>query len=547
MSSRHRPRLETVACLLFGLACALPAWASAPTAAGKAVPQGVPAASPGAEGTAGRAKPRIALIALGLDAPSERAAALLFHLGERAADGTGRFERIDLADFLDPDALAEAQPALERVRALLGEAKAAYDELELGLARDKAGQAEELAQKADLSKHFALYVEAQMLRIAALLADSEIQEAERRLDRLLPMDLHTPFDPDLYSPDYVAQVKEARASLGKASAKGLDLKVQPVSAQVYVDGQFRGISPIEMHDLVPGEHVVTLIAPGYRRVQRTITPGTASSLTEALEPTPLGARFQPLLQDLRGKFLDRDRGRAAQALAQFLGAEQIAVFGVRSAGSAGFRVTGIRMDAGDGHEYAYLDESFPPDEGGFAAASRGFFGGMFSADAPRGKGGQAVQAKVDAFEWKMRHTSYVLFGVAAAALGSGITFGVNAHHQANTYADLDAPQTNPVYDRIETVGRRSAILSDVSFGVALAAAATGTVLLIRDLVKRDSFGGRIDDQVSSLSVGLLPAAASEAPAADADADAEKAPGARPAASPSDGDGERPDDDWGDGW
>lgn len=231
-------------------------------------------------------------------------------------------------------------------------------------------------------------------------------------------------------------------------------------------------------------------------------------------------------------------------IAKFFGAEQIAVIGVRGQGGDSFRVTGIRMDARDGHEYAYLDELFPNDEGRFAALSKDFFGKMFSVDLPRDRGGKAVQARRNPFKWKMRHTSYVLFGVAAAAIGGGITFGVDARNQANTYADLDAPQTNPVYDRIETVGRRSAILSDVSFGVALAAAATGTVLLIRDLVKKDSFGGRIDDGVRISSPEEL--SPPEAPTTKPEAEISSGK-----VSFDDGaqeerqDGE--DDGWGDGW
>jgi len=171
------------------------------------------------------------------------------------------------------------------------------------------------------------------------------------------------------------------------------------------------------------------------------------------------------------------------------------VIGVRGQSGDNLRVTAIRVDARDGHEYAFIDELVPTDVTGFAASSQDLLGKMFAVDLPRDKGGRAVQARTNPFKWKMRHTSYVLFGVAAAALGGGIGFGVNASSQASAYADLDAPQNNPVYDRIETVGMRSAILADVSFGVALAAAATGTVLLIRDLVKKDSFGGQIEETV----------------------------------------------------
>ena len=368
------------------------------------------------------------------------------------------------------------------------------------------------------------------------------------------MDLESPFDPDLFSPDYVAQVKGQRAALGKAIPKDLDFKVQPVPAQVFVDGTFRGISSLEMHDLVPGEHVVTAIAPGYRRVQRMVTPGTASAALETLEPTALNAQLEPLLQALRGKFLANDRNAAAQALAKFFRADQVAVLGVRSLGGESFRVTGLRIAAADGHEYANIEEAFPNDEWQFAPLAKNLLGRMLSADLPRGKGGQAIQARVNPFRWQKRHTSYVLFGVAAAALGSGITFGVNARQQSSAYADLDAPQTNPVYDRIETVGKRSAILSDVSFGIALAAAATGTVLLIRDLMKKDfAAGPEIGARTSVSQAALSPVvdvSDAEGPVADegrAHGDRAAPPDEAETEAGTEDSGRSTDDSWSDGW
>lgn len=513
MSSRQSSCFRLFACLILGLVCATAAWADTPEAATATSPQeATPApapstAAPGARTTTGT--PRLAVIGLDLDGASSYAAARLHHLGEELADGSGRFSLIDLIAHLDPDAAAESDATRARVEALLSESRAAYDELELALSRDKAVEAQDLLLKADLTRHFEQYVATQTLQIAALLADSEIQAADRLLARLLPMDLETQFDPDLFSPDYVAQVRKSREALAKEPPKGAALKVRPVSARVYIDGKFRGISPLELTDLVPGDHILTLIAPGYRRVQRTISPGTASAFDEVLEPTARQAEFQPLLDALRARFLDKARSDAAQTLASFLKADQLAVIGVRGQSGDNLRVTAIRVDARDGHEYAFIDELVPNDVTGFAASSQDLLGKMFAVDLPRDKGGRAVQARTNPFKWKMRHTSYVLFGVAAAALGGGIGFGVNASSQASAYADLDAPQNNPVYDRIETVGMRSAILADVSFGVALAAAATGTVLLIRDLVKKDSFGGQIEETVRVAA----PVAVEEAPVA----------------------------------
>jgi len=51
----------------------------------------------------------------------------------------------------------------------------------------------------------------------------------------------------------------------------LDVTVQPQGAQVFVDGQLRGISPIQLFDVSPGRHLVHVQAPGYLAADEFVT------------------------------------------------------------------------------------------------------------------------------------------------------------------------------------------------------------------------------------------------------------------------------------
>ena len=170
-------------------------------------------------------------------------------------------------------------------------------------------------------------------------------------------------------------------------------------------------------------------------------------------------------------------------MAKFLGADQLAIVAVRNVALHNYSVTIVRLDASDGHEFTNKEVVLDDKKQTLDSGALKTFAPLFAVDLPRGSSGEAVKAKVNPFQWRERHTAFVLYGLTAAALGSGIAFGVDAKNQVNTYNDLTVPQNSPIYDRVETVGNRSALIADISFGVAVAAAVTGTILLVHDILK----------------------------------------------------------------
>ena len=72
-----------------------------------------------------------------------------------------------------------------------------------------------------------------------------------------------------------------------ALAMVLTVRSEPDLARVFVDGTFRGETPLEL-ELIDGEHSVRVTAAGYREVIRTVqaTPGSVDALDVELEPIP---------------------------------------------------------------------------------------------------------------------------------------------------------------------------------------------------------------------------------------------------------------------
>ena len=541
-----RPRSLFVAFLLmlFCLA-ALPALADGskregePAAESKAAS---PAQKPSKPASSSKGlRPRLSVIGVGLDAKAMRTAAYLVRQAESAARSTARFDFVSAVEVLDGENIkASSEKALQAGK-LIDQARRAYDDLELEEARKAADQAIALLKEADLSGRFSLYISAQKLLIASLLADSEMKAANDLLHGLLPLDPDARFDPDLFSPDYIAQVRKMREELDKEKPQALDLATAPDPALVYLDGRFRGVTPLEMHDLTPGDHMMTLIAPGYLRTQRMVTPAAAGTVTEKMVPTSKGTQYAPLMTSLRGRFMTEERNAAALDMAKFMGVDQLAVVAVRTLGGGEFSATMYRVDASDGHELSNAESVFAEDARTLDDGADSFLAPLFAVDQPRGSNGQAVKAVVNPFKWRKRHTGFLLYGVAAAALGSGIAFGLDARSQAQTFKDLTAPQNSAVYDRVESVGKRSAILADVSYGVALAAAVTATVLIINDYLKDRAMASGAAPVMASPSSKKREAASPAADFDDADDDESPNEGSENDSSDS-GDGDHGDEE-----
>ena len=120
---------------------------------------------------------------------------------------------------------------------------------------DKALQAFE---HSDLSQSFDAMLAAWTLRAAALLANADAKGAMVELNLLLPVGAKATFDPNIFPPDFIAQLKQKREELGTKSNLGLEVVAKPAPARVFLDGGFRGVTPLELAGLAPGEHLLVV-------------------------------------------------------------------------------------------------------------------------------------------------------------------------------------------------------------------------------------------------------------------------------------------------
>ena len=91
-------------------------------------------------------------------------------------------------------------------------------------------------------------------------------------------------DPQYRYQDAAELARELRVAAGGAVLPSLRVTSSPGGAQVYVDGELRGASPLDITRLPEGSHVVRIVASGYEDYEQTIGLPEFRSLDVQLEP-----------------------------------------------------------------------------------------------------------------------------------------------------------------------------------------------------------------------------------------------------------------------
>lgn len=429
-------------------------------------------------------RPKLAVIGFFAEEGVAKQAVRLEWEAEQNARRTNLYEVIDLAAHLDAEGHAEREKNAEEARKSFVAAKGAYDELEVQLAVDLCDRAMGLYEKSDITRTLPDMVKAWTLKIAALIANADTRTSDIEENLLLPLDVEPNFDPNLFAPDFIAQNKRKKEALEEKANLSIDVATRPVPARVYVDGKFRGISPVEVRNLAPGEHFVTLFAPGYKMVQSRARAGAAASVGEALEPTPAHPKFQSLVQRIQQSFRHESRAAPSRELAQMLGVDQLVYVSVNREGPGAIHVAAARVRGSDGAEIAFQEETLTDDEPRLANLSQGLFTRLLTTDernhslaralgassAPRGGSSSGV----------LRYTGYGLIGGGVAALALGVVMGVLANSAQNEYQSAAVPQTSPQLGALQKTGESRALYADLSFLGAILLGGAGGVMVALD-------------------------------------------------------------------
>jgi len=418
--------------------------------------------------------PTLAPVAVGADAAG-KAAFTQLQSAAAAAIARSRFNPADVVYALDPDRAAARSRSRNDAEVALADAEKAYNDLDTQRAAKLADAAAKGFLQADLSQAWAGYVRARVLKLACLAANGQAKPARAELERLLAIAPDADLPTAQFAPDLLALARRARAAATHADGK-LAVKSTPDGAEVWVDGKRRGVTPVTIRGLGPGDHLLTLRLPGYAVAQQA----ASGSAGVALEPA---ARQSTWLALERGAL---DRGalvKAGGALAASAGAAQVLLV-IASKGDRpdSLSLEVVRADA-DGSRIRATAKGSVPVEGLGAAASILLDRALGPDQAPQlvppekltagppAAVAAAARPPGEPFVWTQTHTGVGLMAGGAVLAGTGGFFGYQALVKRDQLRAT--PQTDPASQQLIARGQLYAVLADALFASALAAGAAG--------------------------------------------------------------------------
>ena len=447
--------------LLVGLLAAGPALAQQPPLSL------MPRVLPGAAG------PRLTVVVVPLDAAAQSQVPRLLAQAEQAVASTGRFELVRLVDALDAQGARAREQKAQEAAAAFQEGQKAYDELDTQKALERFDTAAKTYEESDLTRHFADMSRARVMKIASYLANGDTKEAARQMKDVLARNPRAEFSPNYFAPDQLALVEKTRQAVLAEEGKTLEVSTGKVSAQIFLDGQLEGTSPLKLSDLSRADHYITAIAQGHVLAQERVS-GDKDKVELALKPVPSSQRWQMLMAGITDEPEGEQRDKALRELGALAGTQQVLALLVRAAPGAGAKdAIALRLEVSDGHNAGYATGPVPSSGEAMDPAIQSLLAGVLETDAPRA-GGPVTHFGSTGPSSGRRTAGYVLLATGAALVAGGVVFGLQASSKADDFKNT--PQNSPRAEQLRSDGKTFALLADVGIIAGLASAGTGTWL-----------------------------------------------------------------------
>ncbi|HUU02251.1 MAG TPA: PEGA domain-containing protein [Myxococcota bacterium] len=298
-------------------------------------------------------------------------------------DNTGSYKGVDLQALLGAGSAAAARlESIDEGKRLLTNGKGAYEQLDLELAQKSFMTA---LRKFEYGYGFmdkpGPLLECLMYLGATWVLVGEPDRAISVFQRAYDLPGRKVLDPNLFPPN----IQEIFKSAAKQAASGTMGKVTllsvPQNAEIYVDGEYRGGSPLKAVDLRAGAHMVKAVKDGYLPWGGHIkaVAGKKRTLRLKLQPSVRHKTFAQRFMRLVAEIMKGDPAEASSEMAGFLKTERLALVAL-SGSPAAMTFKGYLCDtSGAKLQSAHLEKMLDTTSPGYPDELKSFLQSLLAA------------------------------------------------------------------------------------------------------------------------------------------------------------------------
>jgi len=325
---------------------------------------------------------RTAAVVLPADEFSQKAAALMNHVLRENFRRAPGFSLIDVRAVLNKGAADSRLDALERGKKLLAAGRDEYDNLELDAAVDKLGKAKEEFQKAvgQLGAGRG-YVDTLLYLGAAYILSGDSDRGGEAFREVAMFDKRISLDPKLFPPSMIEIFSQARDAVAQGPTGTIQLKSNPPACEVYLNGVYKGITPLPLAKIPEGHHFVELEKDGYlpwgQRVE--FFAANEETVEASLKESPNAASWKQNIKGLLGDLDDSEPKAELVKFAQWLGVERLVVVEVKQRGD-GITAGAVLLQDAPPKKLAYRSAEFRIVASNFLARADAFFSSLYNAN-----------------------------------------------------------------------------------------------------------------------------------------------------------------------
>ena len=299
----------------------------------------------------------------------------------------------------------------------------------------------------------------------------------------LTLDPRAQMPPEIMPEAAVSAMEEAHLKVSEASTGRLGVFSSPQMAEIWLDGRYRGIAPLQLDQIPTGRHYLRLVSAGYHNEGRLIdvAPHQETTVQSALTPTRNLANYQSALAPIR-----QGNTGAMSSLGQLLKVDRMLILRVQALGPD-VTVFGILADGITGEVYQEAQKSFSTLSPLFRGEVESWLAASFrkpqysipkvQPDAqlqPNDPGYVPPPVAAEGINDQIR-SGYIFLTLSGLALTSGVTLAFLSQQPRADFKTFPQKQAQ----EIKTAWFYRALGADISYGVTAILSGVGVYQLVK--------------------------------------------------------------------